>query len=139
MINALHRSILRLLCFFSSLPVFLSFSSLSCADSKWDVFLPVLGLPWQPRRKKHTRRLCKQRRGLGCVFYKQQGPSLSQPASQPHVSRHGHWPVLLCCQGLLKGSQIEPCHCPDPQRDCQWVQLQRKLIRSQEDPAGYTL
>lgn len=82
-------------------------------------------------------------RGVGWVMsFTSQGPSLSQPASQPHVRRHGHWPVLLSFRGFLKGTSIEPCHCPGPQTDCQWVQVQRKLmwcIKSQEDPAGYTL
>lgn len=106
----------------------LSFFSLKCVDSKWDVFLPALGLPWQPRRKKRARRPCKLRRRPSHVFYKLRGPA-SQPASQPappqpHVRRHGHQLILLSSMSF----QTETCRCSGPQTDCQWVQLQRKLM-----------
>lgn len=99
-------------------------------------FFQPRGYLGNPEEKKNrARRLCKLRRGPSHVFSRADGPT-SEPASQPHVSRHGHLPMLLSSKGF-QNRDLPPL---SPQTDCQWAQLQRKLrwsIKSQENTAGF--
>lgn len=99
-----------MVCFFSYCHFLLfSFFSLSCVDSEWDVFLPALRLPWQPRRKKRDRRLCKRRCRPSHVFYKLQGPSLSQPAQsaiQPAICQETWAPANSPFQSGLSNRDL---------------------------------